>query len=179
MAVASGVGVVLDRAKDTGVSAAELAAPLHDSAALTAQLLGLLGLNGEPGGAAPPRDEAADVVVAHLQPAGSTPWEASACDELAAAMDALVQQLLACPDVAQRLYVVLLLGRNEPAQAGRVPSLPAHLAHLRPEQSCAAQQHGAVECVPAARCWRRTASAAGPPRLAAHSEAQLRPPFQS
>ena len=140
--VASGVGPVLDAARDGGAEAVELLSPLHDSAPLAAQLVGLLRLD-----VSSPRDEAADVVVAHVQPPGSAPWEPSACSELAAAVDALVQQLVACPDVAQRLYLVLLLGRNEPAPVGGVPSLPAHLAHLRPEQSCTAQKPGAIECV--------------------------------
>ena len=150
MVIASGVSAVLDRAKSAGAEASELLAPLHDSAALAAQLVGLLGLNAEAAGVASQQGEAADVVVAHLQPAGSVPWEPSACDELAAALNTLVQQLVACPDVAQRLYLVLLLGRNEPAHWGHVPTLPVHLAHLRPEQSCATQRHGAIECVPAA-----------------------------
>ena len=145
MVVASGAGPVLDAARDCGAEAVELLSPLHDNAPLASQLVGLLGLD-----VAAPRDEAADVVVAHMQPVGSAPWEPSACNELAAAVDALVQQLVACPDVAQRLYLVLLLGRNEPAPVGGIPLLPAHLAHLRPEQSCTAQQPGAIECVPVA-----------------------------
>lgn len=148
MTVASGDAAVRACAADAGAAAAELVAPVHDDAALAAQFAELLGLDGARGGDEAQRSEAADVVVAHLQPAGGTPWQPSACGALAAALDSLVQKLAACPDVAPRLYLVLLLGRSEAVHAACVPStLPPHLAHMRPEQSFVAQRLGGLECV--------------------------------
>ncbi len=94
------------------------------------------------------------MVLAHLQPAGGAPWQQGACDASAAALDALLRELVACSDVAERLYIVLLLGRCDAAQPSCAPpSLPAHLAHLRPEQSYTAQRRGGIECVPVVPCW--------------------------
>ena len=144
MVVASGVAAVRACAAGAGASAAEL---VQDSG-LTVQLLGLLGLGGDP------ESDAADVVLAHVRPAASAPWQPAACDASAAAVDALLRTLLECPDVAQRLYVVLLLGRCDAAPEMAPRALPAHLSHLRPTQSFSAQLHGEAECVSAVSCRR-------------------------
>ena len=148
-------------AAEAGAATPELLPPCAGSdaahgRACAAQLSALLGLETAAAEAPP---STVDLAVLHLRPAGCTPWAASAVGALAATLNALLLQLCAGPDVKQQLYVLLLLGRSGTASdaGGGGAQLPAHLAHLRPQQSYAArlatcESAAAVECV-LVRAW--------------------------
>jgi hypothetical protein len=161
VAVLSETASVRRVAAEAGASTPNLLPPCTGAAAAracAAQLSTLLGL--APAAAEAPVSTV-DLAVLHLRPPGCAPWPASAAGTLAATLDALLLQLCACPDVRQQLYVLLLLGRNGGGAGsdagGARAQLPAHLVHLRPQQSCAARRAGcesaAVECVPARALW--------------------------
>jgi hypothetical protein len=171
-------------AVQAGACAVELPAPANGadiSGALAAQLRRLLGLSADD---EPLEQPAYDLALLHLRPAGVAPWNPPDATALAETLDAVLRALRTCPAVAQQLYLLVLLGRCSTAVAPdpcRAPPpsarLPAHLAHLLPEQSFRASLGaGAAECAPLrlllCRCGLMLAS---PPARAQRACASVHP----